>query len=103
MVDANKSVLIGRRRFDISGLDENDPYFAGIGDSFEPEFERLCNDLICDDYVCADVGANLGLKTLLLAQHVPNGRVIAIEAAPTVAELLAKNIDHSDMKNITIV
>jgi FkbM family methyltransferase len=103
MVDANKSVLIGCQRFDISGLDENDPYFASIGDDFEPEFKRLCNDLICDDYVCADVGANLGIKTLLLAQRVPNGRVIAIEAAPAVAKLLEKNISLSDMKNITIV
>jgi FkbM family methyltransferase len=59
--------------------------------------------LIDEDYVCADVGANLGIKTLLLAQYVPNGRVIAIEAAPTVAKLLETNIGRSDMKNITIV
>jgi hypothetical protein len=61
MIDANKSVLIGRRRFDISGLGESDPYFASIGDDFEPEFKRLCSDLIDEDYVCADVGANLVL------------------------------------------
>jgi hypothetical protein len=88
MLNTSKSVIIGSRRFDISGVSSSDPYFVSITDNFEPEFSRLCNDLIYDDYVCADLGANLGIKTLLLAQHASNGRVIAIEAAPTITNLL---------------
>lgn len=103
MLNATKSILIGSRRFDISGIGEDDPYFSAITDTFEPEFMRICNDFVCDDYVCVDIGANIGIKTLLLAQYVPNGRVIAIEAAPTVASLLEHNIDRSGMKNITVV
>lgn len=103
MLTATKSILIGSRRFDISGVGENDPYFLAITDTFEPEFMRVCNDFVCDDYVCVDIGANIGIKTLLLAQYVPNGRVIAIEAAPTVASLLDHNIDRGGMKNITVV
>jgi FkbM family methyltransferase len=103
VLTATKSILIGNRRFDISGVGEDDPYFSAITDTFEPEFTRICNDFVCDDYVCVDIGANIGIKTLLLAQYVPNGRVIAIEAAPTVASLLNLNIDRGGMKNITIV
>jgi FkbM family methyltransferase len=103
VVTATKSILIGNRRFNISGVGENDPYFSAITDTFEPEFTRICNDFVCDDYVCVDIGANIGIKTLLLAQYVPNGRVVAIEAAPTVASLLNQNIDRGGMKNITIV
>jgi FkbM family methyltransferase len=98
-----KSIHVGCRSFDISGLSEGDPYFASVTDDFEPEFETLCNELIHDDYICVDIGANLGLKSLLLSQHVPNGRVIAVEAAPTVAKLLEQNIENSSAKNIIVV
>ena len=103
VLTATKSILIGNRRFNISGVGENDPYFSAITDTFEPEFTRICNDFVCNDYTCLDIGANIGIKTLLLAQYVPNGRVIAIEAAPTVASLLNQNIDRGGMKNVTIV
>jgi hypothetical protein len=66
VVTATKSILIGNRRFNISGVGENDPYFSAITDTFEPEFTRICNDFVCDDYVCVDIGANIGIKTLLL-------------------------------------
>jgi FkbM family methyltransferase len=54
-------------------------------------------------HVCADVGANIGMKSLLLSQYVPHGRVLAIEPAPTIVSLLEQNIARSGYPNITVV
>ena len=98
-----KSVLIGNERFNITGISDSDPYFIEIIDNFEPEFMRFCRDFMREDDVCIDIGANLGLKTLLFAQHVPNGRVIAVEPSPSVVQLLERNVRGCGKLNITIV
>jgi FkbM family methyltransferase len=98
-----KRIRIGLQRFDIAGISTADGYFASLSDDFEPEFNRICNDFVRDDYVCLDIGANIGVKSLLLSQHTPDGCVIAIEPAPTVAALLEQNIVRSGRTNIKIV
>ena len=98
-----KSVRIGSQLFDIAGVSIDDPYFAAIGDKFEGEFNHICNDFVRDDYVCVDLGTNFGMKSLLLSQYVPDGCVVAIEAAPKIAALLEQNIARSGRKNIRIV
>jgi FkbM family methyltransferase len=98
-----KSVRIGSQLFDITGISSTDPYFASIGDEFEAAFNHICNDFVRDDYVCVDLGANIGMKSLLLSQYVPDGCVVAIEAAPRIAALLEQNIARSGRKNIRIV
>jgi predicted RNA methylase len=95
-----KRIRIGLQRFDVLGISTADPYFASLSADFEPEFNRICNDFVRDDYVCLDIGANIGLKSLLLSQHTPDGCVIAIEPAPTVAALLEQNIVRSGRTNI---
>lgn len=98
-----RTLRIGARTFEISGVSAEDPYLLGLTDGFEPEFERLCDDLVRYDYVCADIGANIGIKTLLLAQYVPHGRVLAIEPAPTVASLLQTNVARAGLPNIAVI
>ena len=103
MPPVHKQIQIGPQTFTIAGVSNQDPYFASLSDTFEPEFELFCQDFIHDDDICIDIGANIGLKSLMLSQHVPRGRVIAIEAAPTVAAILERNIADSACSNITIV
>jgi FkbM family methyltransferase len=98
-----KSVRIGSQLFDIAGVSSTDPYFAAIGGEFEVEFNHICNDFVRDDYVCVDLGANIGMKSLLLSQYVPDGCVVAIEAGPKIAALLEQNIARSGRSNIRIV
>lgn len=95
-----KSVRIGKKKFVLAGVSADDPYFASVGDDCEPEFRILCDTLIEPDYVCLDIGANIGIKTLLLSQYVPRGKVIAVEAAPTVGDLLALNT--KGLSNVTL-
>jgi len=97
-----KKVQIADKTFTIAGLSESDPYFGAITDNFEPDFHEFCQCFLQKDDVCLDIGANIGMKSLMLSQFVPTGRVIAIEAAPSVAEILTLNIESSGAQNIAV-
>jgi FkbM family methyltransferase len=54
--------------------------------------------------VVADVGANLGMYTLLLAKLLKEqGHVYAFEPAPDVVETLQTNTESNGLQNVTIV
>jgi len=106
MVDqetATKRITIGARTFTVQGLGNNDPYFGSLEDAFEPDFEALARTLVRDDYVCIDIGANIGIKSILLSQIASRGRVIAVEPGPNVARLFEANIADSGMSNVSVV
>ena len=91
------------RTFDVAGVSATDPYFRDhLRDGFEPEFQRLCEDLVRYDYVCADVGAHIGMK-LMLSQYAPQGSELAIEGAPTACSVLQRNAAASGLQDITVV
>jgi FkbM family methyltransferase len=50
-----------------------------------------------------DVGANVGYFTLLASRLLPHGRVIAIEAFPSIYEKLLKNISINNCSNVRTV
>jgi FkbM family methyltransferase len=97
-----KAVRIANKTYTVAGLSLSDSYFSGITDNFEPDFQEFCQHLLQDDDVCLDIGANIGMKSLMLSQFVPNGRVLAIEAAPTVGEILTLNIKNSGAQNVAV-
>lgn len=49
-----------------------------------------------------DVGANIGYFTALVAKHYPRASVVSIEAFPTIADKLQKNIERNDLKNVRV-
>ena len=54
--------------------------------------------------VFVDVGANVGYYTVLGGIQVgPQGRVVAVEALPTTAEQLRRNVSINGLKNVEIV
>lgn len=96
----SKPITLDGHTFQLHGIASDDLYWSPITrDDFEPEFQRLCRQLIQPDYVCFDIGANIGLKTLFSSRHCPQGRVIAAEAGKTVAECLATNISANGAHN----
>ena len=101
MEHPSKNVLIGRRRFDIAGVGVTDPYFAALRGRYDPGFDRFCAAVLRADDVCVDIGANIGLTSLVMAGHVPAGRVVAVEASPTVGRLLTRNV--AAVGNVTVV
>ncbi len=95
----SKSITVGGHTFRLHGVAADDPYWAGMHEEFEPEFQRLCRHLVQPDYVCLDVGANIGIKTLYLSRHCPQGQVVAVEAGAAVADCLATNIAANEAHN----
>jgi FkbM family methyltransferase len=95
----SKPITMDSYTFQLHGIASHDTYWEGVHNDFEPEFQRLCRRLVMPDYVCFDIGANIGVKTLYLSRHCREGRVIAVEAGRIVAECLATNIIANDAHN----
>jgi FkbM family methyltransferase len=64
-----------------------------LGD-YEPASSRLIDRVVRPGWNCLDVGANVGLVTVRLAERVgPTGRVLAIEANPALMPRLMVNTE----------
>ncbi len=86
--------------FEIEGVNTRDIYFQSLRNNFEYEFEFLCARIVGNNYVCVDIGANVGVKTIMLAQAANRGTVLAIEPAPSIYGILTRNIRRSGLTNI---
>jgi FkbM family methyltransferase len=64
-------------------------------------YERL----IRPDWCCLDIGANVGLNTIAMAQFAHAGRVFAFEPVLATLELLERNLENNliDRKCVTVV
>lgn len=72
--------------------------------AYEPYERRLLESLIVSGTTVIDVGANIGLYTLLFARAVGDrGRVYAFEPEPENLRLLAHNLRTNGCGNVTIV
>jgi FkbM family methyltransferase len=75
-------------------------YYFGV---WEPHLTKFIDQRLKPDDVFLDVGANIGYFTLLAARKVaPNGKVIAIEASPTVQARLKENLARNGVSNVEI-
>ena len=69
---------------------------------FRP-FQRLCRVVLDPDSVCLDVGANIGLTALMMADVATQGRIYAIEAAPRNVAALRRNVSEQGASVIRAV
>jgi len=90
------------RSFHVYGLSAEDRYFQMLHDDLEPEFVRFCRSFVRPDYICLDVGANIGLKSLIMATQAHEGKVVAIEPGPSIVPVLDLNIRTNQVANITV-
>ena len=91
--------------FTIEGLAGDATVFQPIRDNkrWEPHVVAVLERIIQPDFVCLDVGANIGAITLPMAHLASSGHVYAFEASPTAYELLQRNIAGNGLKNATAV
>src|ERR1044072_358180 len=89
-------------RFRIHGLSAEDRYFQALQDDKELEFVRFCRRFVRPDYICIDVGANIGLKSLIMAAHTRSGKVIAVEAGPSIVPVLDLNVQANHAANVAV-
>lgn len=95
-------VRILNQLFKIHG-DQRDAYFRSIiasGEYNEPLVNTFLT-LIDHDSVCLDIGANLGLTSLLLSSLARKGRVYAFEPNPWTFEMLRVNLAANQFSNVS--
>jgi FkbM family methyltransferase len=69
---------------------------------YEPRASRLIDRIVRPGWTCVDVGANVGLMTVRLAERAgPAGRVVAVEANPALLPRLEANT--AGLANVTRV
>src|SRR5262245_20182489 len=69
------------------------PFRAAVYGGWEPEAQRLMVEHIAPGSVAYDVGANIGVHTLLMARLVgPDGEVYAFEPVPRLFNCLSENL-----------
>ncbi|MCB0935917.1 MAG: FkbM family methyltransferase [Mycobacterium sp.] len=69
----------------------------------EPVLSEFIRRHVLPGDVCVDAGANVGYFSVLLAKQVgPNGKVIAVEAAPQTVERLRANVSLNNVE-VTVI
>jgi FkbM family methyltransferase len=61
---------------------------------------HVMNRYLSAHHTCFDIGANLGIHTLVMSKLVPQGRVIAFEASRRNFEFLRLNIADNEIRNV---
>ena len=100
---AIKQVRLGLKSYRVVGHSEDDPYFSGISDGFENGFFRFLVKNCRRDSVALDVGANIGIVSLILAQVLDEGEVLAFEPGIQNFDLLQKNLNANGVSNVRAV
>jgi FkbM family methyltransferase len=74
------------------------------GGAYEPHVEATLDRLLGPGDVFVDVGANVGYHTVRAARSVgPEGKVVAVEANPENARLIAHTIEVNAITNIELI
>lgn len=93
----------GRKRFEIVGVSDDDPYIHGFLDEnrdSEPGLQRFCRTYLRDDMTVLDIGANVGVTPLILSEHFRRGHVHAVEPGNNTFDALVNNIKNNNVVNI---
>ena len=83
--------------FDLYLRDETDLWGYYQNGVYEPEETKLIKSLVKPNYICMDVGANIGYFTILMAKQCKY--VFAFEPEPTNFKLLRQNIALNHLQN----
>jgi FkbM family methyltransferase len=102
-VDDLDVVDVGGVRMSLDRADASVSIQIAAGE-YEPHVAAMLDRLLGPGDVFVDVGANVGYHTFRAASHVGvDGRVIAVEANPENARLLAHTIESNGLTNVDLV
>src|ERR1022692_1968378 len=90
------------RQFSLSGSAIDKSVVGAIEKAegvWEPHVTSLMARLIKPDDVCLDIGANVGVYTLVMSDLAPQGRVHAFEPSSMNFKCLQKNIADNKLAN----
>lgn len=91
-----RTIFIDSKKYLIEG---DTDYLGRMGKYFEPTTIAIFKIFCQDNFQVLDLGANLGITAIALANICKNGKIIAIEPIPATFTLLKKNLSRSDVNN----
>jgi len=99
-VDARKTVTINGDAFTICGR-SSDPYFdhLTLDDHTNDFLLNVSRSLLAKDAVVFDIGANLGLSTVMMATSAPSGKIFSFEPSPSIYPYLEKTVAENFLKH----
>jgi len=95
---------IGEQSFDISGssLDKSLIHHIEVNGCYEPHLQLALMSFISDGDLCIDVGANIGVHSILMSRLVgSSGQVYCYEASPDNHSYLKHNLEANNCANVT--
>lgn len=75
-------------------------YLGCMPDSYEPDTIAVFKNFCQEDFQVLDIGANLGLTAIALANICKKGKVIAVEPVPITFDFLEKNLLNAGLDNV---
>jgi tRNA1(Val) A37 N6-methylase TrmN6 len=88
--------------FNITGSDKDESIIRMIQSNngfYEPEIALLFSNIVKDDSICIDVGANIGAISVMMAALAKKGEVHSFEPIPENFHYLETNIKDSNLMN----
>jgi FkbM family methyltransferase len=92
-----RKIFIGSKEYLIEG---DADYLGSIKEHFEPETIAVFKSFCQNNFQILDLGANIGLTAIGLADICTHGKVAAIEPVTPTFAMLKKNLLHSNMDNV---
>lgn len=84
----------------IEGISADDRYIEIVDGQFEKRFQQIFSRCLPVDGVCFDIGANIGVVSIILDRLLRGGVVHAFEAGKGVFETLNRNIRNNYAFNV---
>ena len=98
VVDYDEDIKIN---VNTSSFIEWEIFFKGV---YEPHIENYIKQILNPGSVAIDVGANVGVHTVVMANRVgPNGKVFAFEPNKFVSKRLSDNIKLNNFTNVVLL
>lgn len=84
----------------IEGVGDGDSYIEIVDGQFEKRFQQFFEICLPEDAVAFDIGANIGIISVILGKMRPAGDVFAFEAGEHVCHVLRNNIARNHLPRV---
>ncbi len=103
MLEETKTLRLGARAMTLVGPLPDDEYWCGLEDGSNDAFWQVCQRYVRPTDICFDIGANLGVTSLLLAQVEGEPKIHSFEPGPRNFAALCSNLEANGAGNVTPV